>query len=306
MLIWQLKLKSFIDERIKEEVKRYEKNFTIDETGVIKEHLMYLSRIEDANNIEPILPYLEKKITPREHLQDLVNQLKNDIYPLFKVPSVTRGAPFTVLRNIFNYIDYIALLRFGAKKGNYGNGMGDVDRLLDDFGPDDMKERYRLYKDYLIQIYRHDLVHLVSPRSKIMKILNSNKKEEIKIIGFCITSETFNDKNGERKNKILDDFEQGCSLMKSVEFRKNRFFNLRLNNGVPNINSISVFFDLINYIKDYQASLSKEENLNRIFAENFIASNLNSALKLVDKKELNMLENYHIAFNSTKFEKSNG
>lgn len=303
---WQAKLQPFIDKRIAKEVEDYKRNNNLagDEEKTIKKYLQDLASVEDANGNEPILNYLDKKVAPREHLQDLLDQLKNDIYPLFKVPLVTPGAaPFTVLRNVFSYLDYVAMLRFGPK-GAYGNGMGDIDKLLDNFGPADMKARYRQYKDYLIQIYRHDLVHLTSPRFKIMKVINKNNEEEIRIVGFRIASDTFNDKSGEKKNLVLQDFEQGCSLMRSVKFRENVFFHLRLRDNIPMINSISVFFDLINYIKDYQTSLANEEELNRRFAENFIATSLNSALKLFSKQSLNMLENSHLFFNSAKFKKS--
>lgn len=306
MSSWQTELQSFIDKRIAKELKDYKKGNTLtkEEEKIVKSYMQDLARIKDANNIEPLLTYLDldKKITPREHLQDLLDQLRNDIYPLFK-PSVTSGgAPFTVLRNIFSYLDYVALLRFGPR-GAYGNGMSKIDKLLDDFGPKDMKGRYKQYKDYLIQIYRHDLVHLTSPRLKIMKIIR-NKEEKIEIVGFFIASDTFNDKKEEKKKRILHDFEQGCLLMKSEKFREDNFFHLRLRKNTPIINSISMFFDLANYIKEYQTSLANEEELNKIFAKHFVATSLNSALKLLDKQTLDMSKNSHLLFNSTKFKKS--
>lgn len=305
MSTWQTKLQSFIDQRIIKEMEDYKQNndLTEDEAKTIKAEMQDLAMIEDASSIEPILRYLDKEVTPREHLQDLLNQLRNDIYPLFKAPSVTPGgAPFTVLRNIFSYLDYTALLRYGPS-GSYGKGMGDIGKLLDNFGPVDMQERYRLYKNYLIQIYRHDLIHLISPRLKIMKV-KKGKEEKIKKVGFVIISDTFNDGNKDKRNQILENFEQGCSLMKSVQFRKNTFFHLRLRDNTPTINSISMFFDLVNYIKEYQVSLANEEELNRRFAENFIVASLNSALKLLDKQNLDVLENKHLFFNSMKFKKS--
>jgi len=312
MSSWQVKLQSFIDQQITREIEIFKKEnikstLTEDEEKTIKEHMRELAVIEDSDNGEPKLTYLDlsKKITPREHLEDLLKQLRDDVYPLLRVPSVTPGgAPFTVLRNVFSYLDYVALLRYGPAGNNYGRGIGNMYKILDNFGPADMQKRYRQYKEYLIQIYRHDLVHLTSPRYKIMKVINKNAKENIEKVGFSIITGTINDKKEEKKKQILQDFEQGCLLMKSEKFRDKIFFHLRLDHRTPTINSFSMFFDLANYIIGYQDSLKKDEKLNRDFAENFIAANLSSALKLFNKRSLNMLENSHIFFNSPKFKKS--
>jgi len=293
MSIWKNKLQQFINEQIDKEIRN--RSLSGENEKIVREYLQNLAEIKDANNTEPILKYLSKSITPREHLQDLLNQLKSEIYSLLRV--VESKAAFNLLRSTFCYLDYIALLRFGPKNNNnYGKGAGNLEELLDDFGPEDMKERYRKYKDYLVQIYRHDLVHLISPRLKVMKV-KENGGERIETIGFKIIADTCNDKGKEKKANILQDFEQACSLMRSVQFRKNTFFHLRFDQNIPTINSLSMFFDTANYIKDYQSSLTKEVELNKRFAEHFIAINLSSALKLLNRQTINLLENKQINTN---------
>ena len=298
MSIWQTKLQKFIEERINQEVEIYKKQniFKDNEEAIVKKYLYDIAKVHDVNNIEPILNYLGSQVTPRDHLHNLLNQLKDDVYPLLKVPEVTPGgAPFSILRDIFCFIDYIALLRFGPVN-DYGRGLGNIERLFDDFGPDDMKARYRKYKTYLVQIYRHDLVHLTSPRLKIMKVKKENE-EKNEIIGFSIISDTINDNQQITKTQILNNFEQGSSLMRSSKFRENTFFHLRLYNNIPTINTISTLFDLVNYIKDYQTALGKEEELNRKFAENFIAANINSSLKLLNSPAIDLFENKRVILN---------
>jgi hypothetical protein len=289
--MWQKKLEEHINKTIEECFKKIT-DFADKEKEYIKEKMLELSEVQDANNTEPTIKYNNKFITPREHLQDLIDQLHGDIFPLLKVPEVTAGgAPFTVLRNIFCYMEYVALLRFGKKRNSES---GNLEKMLDDFGPEDMKARYRIYKKYLIQLYRHDLVHLTSPRMKIIQI--KNDRNRIAYAGFFIISDVVGQNNVQKKSKILGDFDQACSLMRSVNFRKNSFIHLRLSESTITINTLVMFFDLINYLKDYQASLAKEEELNRNFAENLIEANLNSAIKLIKEQPIDLSKNKQINY----------
>jgi len=289
--MWRQKLDNFVNETIKECLEKI-LDLPEKDKKQIEKKLIELAEIKDANQIEPILKYNNKFVTPREHLQDLIDQLRGDVFPLIN-PNVTgSGAPFTVLRNIFCYMEYIALLRFGRKRNSES---GNLEKLLDCFGPEDIQSRYRVYKKYLIQLYRHDLVHLTSPRMKIIQIKDNNKNQ-IDFAGFFMVADIIGPDKDQKKLQIFGDFDQACSLMRSSEFRKNSFIHLRLARSTITINTISMFFDLINYIKDYQASLAKEEELNRNFAENLIKANLNSAVKLVKELPIDISKNKQIIY----------
>ncbi len=89
-----------------------------------------------------------------EHLESLIGQLREDIFPLFQAKG---NAPFTILRNTLTFCDYISRLRFG-KKGS----SGDMSELFNSFGSYEyIRERYAEYKSYLIQLYRHVIIILI-------------------------------------------------------------------------------------------------------------------------------------------------
>ncbi len=247
----------------------------------VYEFINDITAIEEASRIEPYLKYNCGLITPSEYIGVLIDQLRDDVYPLLNSPEVTAGgAPFTVLRNIFCYIDLVSMLRYGPdKNSSYGKGTGNISKLLMSFGPKDMKARYRKYSKYLIQIYRHDLVHTVEPRLKIMKII-SNNTNIIQLIGWSIRSDCM---NKQKYKSIIYNFDIGAKLMRSDSFRKNEFLHLRFdeNSMSPVINTIAFFFDLVNYLFDYQNSLTKDEDINKEFALNYVQMVAYSSLTLL-------------------------
>ena len=210
-----------------------------------------------------------------EHLESLIGQLKDDIFPLFRVKG---NAPFTILRNTLSFCDYISRLHFG-KKGS----SGDLSRLFDSFGSYDyIKERYLEYKKYLIQLYRHEVIHTIRPWSKGM-LLRKSGNLKFGNVGWNIKSKL--PKEVEKKiskEKDKDKFDKLYSLLKEENNRKN-LFHLRLSkkSNSPVINTYCFFFDLVDYLKNFIELVNSDADIERALLENLISVEVENYFNLL-------------------------
>lgn len=210
-----------------------------------------------------ILP--KKYITPIEYIEDLIDQLRKDIFPLF---STKGAAPFTVLRNTFCVVDHVSKLIYNSTSSQTKRMKKLLCKLskFDSF----INTKYRMYSSYIVQIYRHDLVHNVRPLPKIIKIIEKNNNKTSNVISwFAISSEIH--------YTAPKDFDSLKNYIKNTKNRKN-LGHLRYIGNQIFINNYCMFFDLINFLEEYKDSLSKDKNLQETFAknyENIVRSNLN-------------------------------
>lgn len=213
------------------------------------------------------------------HLDDLLSHLERDIFPLL---SKTKGkAPFAVLRNVLCYCDYIARLQYG-KKGT----SGDLEQLFENFGPYEyIQKRYREYKKYLIQLYRHDLVHLVRPWSKVM-FVKANNQTSVDFVGWHIRVHLNKDtkKNSTNFTKLKKLLAQESKRKNLVHLRVDRKASLS-----PIINVYCFLFDLVNYIEELKKKLSSNHKLTEKFMKNLIEIIVESSFRLL-KQDIPLLE----------------
>lgn len=204
-----------------------------------------------------------------KHLEYIINQLSDDIYPLFATKD---KAPFTILRNTLCFCDYISRLRF-KKKGS----SGDLQTFFESFGSYEyIKIKYSEYKDYLIQLYRHEVVHTLRPWSKVM-LLKRGGLIKYGNVGWNLKTRLPQKlENGLKSHK--DTFSYLSSELRSEKNRK-KLFHLRLSekSNSPVINIYCLFFDLVNYVSDYKSSIEEDidqqvklmKNLIEIEVENY-------------------------------------
>jgi len=200
-------------------------------------------------------------LSPAEYIQDLINQLRKDIYPLFKV----RGhALFTIARNTFCFIDHVSLLRYGAN----GNQTERIKKLIGEFAKYDsdkklyINSKYKRYADYIVKIYRHDLVHNVRPFPHKFQIIDKTSNKSDGISWFYIAS------------YIKDNTPKPRTFNKLAEYLKNirnrsGLCHLRYRGNDIVINNYCLFFDFVNFLRDYKNLLSTDKNLQEEFAENY-------------------------------------
>jgi len=197
-------------------------------------------------------------LDPSEYIQDLIDQLKSDIFPLFK----NKGfAPFTIARNIFCFIDHISALRYGIKKKK-GEQTKRIRKLISEFAKFDSytNSKYKRYADYIVQIYRHDLVHNVRPLPHEIQIIEKNGRKSSGICWFFISSEL--------KHNAPKNFDRLAEYFTKVSNRKNLCHLRYIGNQIV-INNYCLFFDLINFLKVYKDLLKDDEKLQKDFIENY-------------------------------------
>lgn len=270
---WQTQLHEFRDAQINTSLLTLEP-LAEEDRGRIKIMLELLSEIGSTDTGEPLLTFNDKQVTPRDHIGNLVDQLRGDIYPILE-----RNAPFASLRNIMCYAEYAALLRYGTAGAR--SESGNLNRLFGHFSYGRFERDYRRYASYLIQLYRHDLVHLTAPRMKVIQT-TIRGTTGISVAGFSIDSSC-----------IHGDYDALCSQMKQESFRSG-LAHLRLDATNIHIHAQSLYFDLIHFLTDWQGELSHSDLENRSFAENFIAATLRSAVKVFDKPPIDQGANKHI------------
>jgi len=218
--------------------------------------------------------------TPSGYIQNLIDHIRDDIYPLFFLTS--GGAPFTILRNLFCYLDHTARLRFG-------NNQDSLDKLFckGDFGAyKHIQKRYcQIHKD-LIQLYRHELAHHIRPWPKIRKV-KIEKSRERKLIGFHISWEV----NKKMIQAKFEDFAEFAEFMRKEKNRKH-LNHLRSSKYYPQfiVNTFCFLSDIVDYLNRYAIILDNKEEERLNFCKNYlliVALNLfkpNNTLLILDKK----------------------
>lgn len=207
--------------------------------------------------------------TPTKYIDDLIQQIGNDIFPLF---FFTQGsAPFTVLRNLFCFLDHVARLR-------YGNEPDSLKKVLisGSFGVyKQIRKRYKQICPFLIQMYRHELVHHIRPFPKYIKYMiqrgNGDIRESgLQEIGFHISS----DINKKLENKPAQTFEGICKFLKTESNRSN-FCHLRSKRGKTGIyksfvfNTLCFMGDVVDYLNKYKERLRESRKEQIDFAYNY-------------------------------------
>lgn len=190
---------------------------------------------------------------PGEYFQDLIDQLRDDIYPLFLTVG---GAPFTVTRNIFCYVDHLSQLVHGVG----GSQNKRMKKVIKELGATDstLSTSYSRYADYLVQIYRHDLVHNVRPLPKLIKIeKNGVVKREV---WFRTISPV--------KEDVQLGFESNRTRM-SDAVRRSSLKHLKVVNGTVTIDTFRLFFDVILLLDDYKNRVMSDEKLRNKIVSNY-------------------------------------
>lgn len=187
--------------------------------------------------------------SPSEYFQNLIEQLKNDIYPLFRTDG---AAPFTISRNVFCFIDHVSqLISFDTNGQNERlklviHELGSID--------EDLRDKYIKYSDYLIQVLRHDIVHNVRPFPKKVKQENGG------YIDAWYTIYTICDGMP---------FENNLIKMKDIKNRKGRrHLEINRQNAVD-IDSYSLFFDFIVYLQQLKTLADEDNNFRQTITENY-------------------------------------
>lgn len=221
-----------------------------------------------------VLP--SETLTPVQYLESLVGQMKDDIYPLFRTKG---GAPFTVTRNTMCYIDHVSQLLYGIKGSQNSrlikviNQLGSIDSYLN--------SNYSKYATYLIQIYRHDLVHNVRPFPKKVLIKEDGILNERESWFFMIT------------NCDGKDFETNQTYMSAKRSRKGRN-HLRLADNQVTIDTFSLFFDTVSYINSLIDALGTDRGLSKSITKNYYSILRKNYFKL-EKFEIDKSTNKQIS-----------
>jgi hypothetical protein len=213
--------------------------------------------VKTINGENKVCVLLGEYLSPTEYIQDLIGQLKKDIYPLFKVKG---SAPFTVARNTFCFIDHISALRYGRN----GNQTTRIKKLISEFAGFDsyINSKYKRYADYIVQVYRHDLVHNIRPFPHKFQIIDKVGNKSDGISWFFVSSYMKDTAPKPRTfNKLADYF-------KNVRNRSG-LCHLRYRGNDIVINNYCLFFDLVNFLKDYKELLKNDTELQKEFINNY-------------------------------------
>lgn len=202
-------------------------------------------------------------LSPEEYVQDLINQMKKDIYPLFNVKG---NAPFTISRNIFCFIDHVSCLKYGYLKKTEGEQTIRIKKMISEFASFDsyINNKYKIYAPYIVQIYRHDLVHNIRPFPHKIKIIKKGKSVKVDMESwFLISSDIGNDYPKPKTFNKLAEYFINTSNRKGL-------CHLRCSNNQIVINNYCLFFDLINFLYEYKALLKNGDEQDK-FAKNYVS-----------------------------------
>lgn len=240
-----------------------------------------LEIIKIENNEWKLLVLPGEYFTSEEYIGNLIEQLKSDVFPLFKVAG---SAPFTISRNVFCFIDHISALLFGIQKKR-GEQTERIIKTIFEFAKFDtyINSKYKKYAEYIVQIYRHDLVHNVRPLPKIIKIIEK-KEQKLKkgITWFYISSEIH-----PRAPKSFNSLKRYFNNTKN---RKN-LFHLRYIGNQIYVNNYCLFFDLVNFLDGLEKCVENDNRLATKIALNY---------KKIVKNNLNKIENFILDKNKDK------
>lgn len=200
---------------------------------------------------------------PEEYIQNILDQLRNDIFPLFN------GTPlFTIARNTFCFIDHISAIKFGINKTR-GEQTIRIKKLLSEFASFDQysNEKYRRYASFIIQVYRHDLVHNIRPFPHTIEVIETNGSKTNKTSWFAIVQQV-------RNMPDPATFDNMANYFLNIRNRSG-LCHLRYMGDQVVINNFCLFFDLVNYLKEYKKSLNGDKEEKQNFVINY--------QKIVDK-----------------------
>lgn len=195
-----------------------------------------------------------ESFTPQEYVQNLITQLEHDIFPLF---SIKGSAPFTIARNSFCFVDHISRLIYGKKK----NQTWRMKKVLKEFAPNEayINNHYSDYAPYLVQLYRHDLVHNVRPLPKEITIRENQKNTKTTSWFFMFS-----------KHETGTSFDELKTNFNKSKFRKG-YCHLRYTGNQVVINTNSLFFDLIIFLEALVKQLDASKSLRTNFTDNYYA-----------------------------------
>lgn len=196
--------------------------------------------------------------SPSEYIQNLLDQLKNDVFPLFN------GTPFfTIARNTFCFIDHVSALKFGITSDR-GEQTARIKKLLGEFATFDpyINEKYKRYAGFITQVYRHDLVHNIRPFPHKIKVIDKNGNQSIQVSWFAVTHQT---------KKDLPKPATFESLSEYFSSTRNRsgLCHLRYCGNQIVINNFCLFFDLISFMKEYKSILDTDPDQQKLFISNY-------------------------------------
>ncbi len=199
-------------------------------------------------------------LNPSEYIDNLVDQLRQDIFPLFKVKGF---APFTIARNIFCFIDHVSGLKYGNKKEK-GYQTKRIKKLISEFANFDtyIQGKYKLYAPYIVKVYRHDLVHNVRPFPHEFEIIDKANKKQKGVSWFFVSSDIGKNYQGRKTFKKL------TKHFKNTKNRKNLCHLRYIGNQIV-INNYCLFFDFVNFLKKYQKLLKADKGLQNKFIKNY-------------------------------------
>jgi len=212
--------------------------------------------VKKNNKGENVVDVGSGYLSPIEYIDDLINQLKGDIFPLFEVSGY---APFTIARNTFCFIDHVSSLKYGTI-----NQTGRIKRIISEFASFDsyIQGKYKLYADYIVQVYRHDIVHNVRPFPHKIKVVEKNGSKQDKISWFAVSSDIGN------SLPKPETFEKLTVHFKVTKNRKG-LCHLRYYGDNVVINNYCLFFDLVNFLLEYKHNLESDSNLQNEFVNNY-------------------------------------
>lgn len=190
--------------------------------------------------------------SPQQYIQNLIDQLEGDIYPLLKT-----HATFTVARNTFCFIDHVSSLKLGP---NYNNNQTDrIEAILKEFAGFNpyINSKYNKYAQYVVQVYRHDIVHNIRPFPHQIRIVDKNGASN-KTSWFILSQEG-------PQNLT---FEQASSYFQNVNNRKN-LCHLRYYGDQVFVNNWCLFFDLVNFLHEYKKELDTDNSAQGNFVDNY-------------------------------------
>lgn len=208
--------------------------------------------IKNINGQDCICVLPGEYFSPQQYIQNLIDQLKGDIFPLLKNSSI-----FTVARNTFCFIDHVSSIKLGP---NYGNNQTErIEAILQEFAIFDsyINSKYQRYAKYIIQVYRHDIVHNIRPFPHQITIVDKNGRSN-KTSWFVLSQEGPQDLS----------FQEASQYFNNAKNRKN-LCHLRYSGDQVFVNNWCLFFDLVNYLKDYKQELETDSIVRDNFVNNF-------------------------------------
>lgn len=214
--------------------------------------------------------------SPESYFEDLINQLRDDIYPLFR--ATTGGAPFTVTRNTLCFVDHTSQLLYGPR----GNQTPKLKKVISQLGTvdDHLNDLYKKYASYLVQIYRHDLVHNIRPFPKQIMV-KARAKTEIRETWFFMRTIC----NGKS-------FEDNFKDMLKKKSRKGRA-HLRLAGDQVNIDTFSLFYDTVILLDQLKNKAKSDAKFKQKVTKNYY-SIMQSHYYSIENFELDQTTNKHI------------